>query len=315
MSMRSECRHPLRVAVVAAVMGLALAACGKSDTGADTQINRDATVTLASGKTVKALETFRDCANCPELVVIPPGKFAMGSPKGETGRAADEDPLHTVTFAKPFALGKFEVTRGEYAEFVAKTGQHPGDGCYFFDGTKLVADPARNWEKPAYTQTDRDPVVCLNMQEMDAYVKWLSTTTGASYRLPSEAEWEFAARGGTKTARPWGDAIGKGTANCDGCGTPFDAKGTSPAGTFAANGFGLHDVLGNVWERVFDCYQQNYNLTPTDGLPAVTGDCTQRVTRGGAWLSDAPDVRIALRNWDLAGNRKYTLGFRVARSF
>ena len=303
-----------RALAVALGLGLLLAACGPSGGGV-TEVNRDATATLASGQTVKAGETFRDCAGCPEMVLIPPGKFAMGSPKGEPGHATDEEPQHAVTFAKPFAVGKYEVTRAEYAAFVAVTGQRPGAGCFYFDGTKLVADPARNWENPGFAQTDRDPVVCLNLAEMAAYAKWLADITHAAYRLPSEAEWEFAARGGTNTARPWGAAIGMGLANCDGCGTAYDARGTAPVGTFAANGFGVFDMLGNVWERVADCYHESYKGAPADGTAWPRAECTQHVTRGGAWLSDAPDVRVALRNWDLAGNRKYTLGFRVARGF
>lgn len=302
--------HWKKIVVVSAA--LLLAACGEQQANIPPAAEQTVQV---GGRTLKPGDTFRDCDTCPELVVIPAGRFNMGSPATEPGHSPDEQPQHVVTFAKPFAVGKFEVTRGEYTAFATATNAVPTPGCFYFNGTEQVVDLERSWQAPGYEQSERDPVVCLDWDEMRAYLQWLSLRTGAEYRLLTEAEFEYVARAGTTTARPWGADIGRGNANCDGCGTEFDAKRTSPAGTFKANAFGAHDMLGNAWERLEDCWHDTYTQAPADGRAwTVGGNCSQRVTRGGAWLSDAPDVRSALRNWDLATNRKYTLGFRVARS-
>ncbi|MBM3506820.1 MAG: formylglycine-generating enzyme family protein [Alphaproteobacteria bacterium] len=291
-----------------------LAACGDDSAGIPPP---DQQTVQVAGRTLKPGYSFKDCETCPEMVVIPAGRFSMGTPGSVPSRSTDEAPAHTVTIGKAFAVGRFEVTKGEYAEFVRATGRAPGGDCFYYNGTqmKMTPDPARNWDSPGFAQSDRDPVVCINWDETGAYLQWLSQRTGQRYRLLSEAEWEFVARAGTSTTRPWGNDIGRGNANCDGCGTEYDAKRTSPAGTFPANAFGVRDMLGNVWERVEDCWHETYAGAPADGTVwAALGNCGQRVTRGGAWLSDAPDVRSALRNWDLPANRKNTLGFRVARS-
>jgi formylglycine-generating enzyme required for sulfatase activity len=299
-------------ALLLTVAFAALGACG--DDQAKIPAAAEQSVQVA-GRTLKPGDTFRDCETCPEMVVIPAGRFTMGSPANEPGHSPDEAPTHAVTLAKPFAVGKFEVTKAEYAAFVSATGFTVGTGCYYFNGTEQVVDPERSWTAPGYEQSERDPVVCLNWDEARAYLQWLSERAGAEYRLLSEAEWEYVARAGTTTARPWGAAIGRAQANCDGCGTEFDAKRSAPVGTFPANAFGVHDMLGNAWERLEDCWHETYMGGPADGRAwTIAGVCTQRITRGGAWLSDAPDVRSALRNWDLATNRKYTLGFRVARA-
>ncbi len=298
--------------IIVASVAVLLAACG--DQQGDIAPAAEQTVQVG-GRTLKPGDAFRDCDNCPEMVVIPAGRFSMGSPANEPGRSPDEQPQHNVTLAKPFAVGKFEVTRAEYTAFATATTATPTPGCFHFNGTEQVLDAARSWQAPGYEQGERDPVVCLDWDEMRAYLQWLSARTGAEYRLLTEAEFEYVARAGTTTARPWGPDIGRGNANCDGCGTDFDAKRTSPAGSFKANAFGVHDMLGNAWERLEDCWHDTYAMAPTDGRAwTVGGACAQRVTRGGAWLSDAPDVRSSLRNWDLATNRKYTLGFRVARA-
>ena len=292
--------------------GCLLAACGDNSAGIPPASEQ--TVQVA-GRTLKPGDVFRDCETCPEMVVIPAGRYSMGSPANEPGRSPDEAPQHNVTLAKPFAVGRFEITRGEYAAFARATNHATGGDCRWYNGAEMVPDPLKTWENPGFAQSDRDPVVCINWDETRAYLQWLSQQTGTEYRLLSESEWEYVARSGTTTARHWGADIGRGNANCDGCGTEYDAKRTSPAGTFRPNTFGVADMLGNVWERVEDCWHDTYLTAPADGAVwTVGGNCTQRVTRGAAWLSDAPDVRASLRNWDLAPNRKNTLGFRVARS-
>ena len=151
-------------------------------------------------------ETFRDCPDCPEMVVIPSGSFMMGSPESETERWEDwEGPVHRVSVRQPFALGRHEVTRGQYAAFVRATGRKQADGCWYWDAEGEANEgKRRNWRSPGFSQTERDPVACVNWDDAQAYVKWLSKKTGHAYRLPSEAEWEYAARAGTKTARYWG---------------------------------------------------------------------------------------------------------------
>ncbi len=300
-------------AILAAALLVALAACGKDDS-AGIPPAAEQSVQVA-GRTLKPGDTFRDCETCPELVVIPAGRFSMGTSGADPARSPDEAPQHQVTLLRPFAVGRFEVTRGEYAAFARATNQTPATECRAFNGNEMVLTPGRSWDSPGFEQSDRDPVVCINWDETRAYLQWLGITTGVEYRLLSESEWEYVARAGSVTARPWGAVVGRGNANCDGCGTQYDAKRTSPSGTFPANAFGVSDMLGNVWERVEDCWHDTYMGAPVDGAVwAVGGNCAQRVTRGAAWLSDAPDVRSALRNWDLSDNRKNTLGFRVART-
>src|SRR5262249_22763223 len=161
----------------------------------------------------------------------------------------------------------------------------------------------------------RKPVINVTWDDAQRYAAWLSKMTGKLYRLLSEAEWEYAARAGTQTAYSWGDKIGKGNANCDGCGSRWDDRQTAPVGSFAANAFGLHDMHGNVFEWVEDCYHDNYDGAPKDGLAWTAGDnCFDRVGRGGSWINDPPDLRSAYRfgaTSDLPGNH---LGFRVGRT-
>ncbi len=149
---------------------------------------------------------FKDCADCPEMVVIPAGSFEMGSPASEAGRDSDEGPQHRVTLAKPFALAKAEITRGQFAAFVADSGHQTGDKCWTFEGGKYEERSGRNWRNPGYSQQDSHPIACLNWGDAKAYANWLARKTGKPYRLPSEAEWEYAVRAGATTARYWGES-------------------------------------------------------------------------------------------------------------
>jgi formylglycine-generating enzyme required for sulfatase activity len=168
--------------------------------------------------------SFRDCWDCPAMVVIPPGSFMMGSPPNEAGRDDDEGPQHLV-HVPAFSIGKYDVTFDEWDACVNAGGcsKHPSDE----DGGR-----------------GRRPVIYVSWNDTLQYVRWLSLKTGHTYRLPSEAEWEYAARAGTTTAYYWGDQVGSGNANCDGCGSQWDAHHTAPVGSFTANAFGLHDMLG-----------------------------------------------------------------------
>jgi formylglycine-generating enzyme required for sulfatase activity len=202
-------------------------------------------------------QTFRDCPGCPEMVMVPAGTFLMGSSEAETARDlhsnipqdsirtardafAEEHPQHAVNIGRSLALGKYHVTREEFAAFVRDTGYSARGGCTLFANHRYERRADAGWQNPGFTQTDRDPVVCVIWQDAKAYVAWLNekvrgqrpTPDDGPYRLPSEAEWEYAARAGTRTARWWGDAMGSGQANCDGCGSRWDKKQTAPVGSF-----------------------------------------------------------------------------------
>lgn len=279
---------------------------------------------------------FRDCATCPEMVVLPAGSFTMGTAAEEREWAiahgatpkwvAMEAPQHRVTIPAPFAVGRYEVTRQEWAAFVAATGHDTSGGCYNFKEGKWAKEPDLDWRRPGYQQTDRDPAVCTNWHDAKAYVAWLSRVTGQSYRLLSEAEWEYAARAGQATMRYWGDDRGN-SAGCSfanvanaehGWKSSFGCKDgyrtSAPVGRYRANAFGIHDMLGNVWEWVEDCYNTSYDGAPSDGRAWTGGNCDYHMLRGGAWIDVPGHVRAAQRFVNAPGSRDYQLGFRVARS-
>ena len=281
---------------------------------------------------------FRECPDCPEMLVIPPGSFTMGSPDSEKVWAAshgaspqsvsDEAPQHRVTL-RSFALGKYDVTRAEYAVFVRETGYPPGDGCGK-DSFKWNKQPDLNWQNPGFTQTDRDPVVCMSWNDARAYVSWLnsklrggmSIQSDGPYRLPTEAEWEYAARAGTTTRFWWGDDENGAS---DHAWFKNDSDGHShPVGLKPANAFGLCDMVGDVWQWTEDCYDNNYAGTPADGRANETpssdvhandsqGKCL-RVDRGGSWMFPARLLRSATRERNPADYRDAIMGFRVART-
>ncbi len=250
----------------------------------------------------QAGETFRDCADCPEMVVIPAGSFMMGSPAGEAGRYDDEGPRHRVTIPRAFALGKYEVTFAEWDACVR------GGGC-------------SHRPMDLYWGRGNRPVMNVNWDDAKEYMRWLSRKTGRDYRLPSEAEWEYAARAGTTTATHFGYRISPSQANYNGNysynGGPKGVyrQQTVAVGSFPANAFGLHDVHGNVWEWVEDCWNESYRgRPPSDGSAWTTGTCTPRVLRGGSWVYSVFDVRADYRFRNSTGYRDYDLGFRIART-
>ena len=269
---------------------------------------------------------FRDCEWCPELVVVPAGSFMMGSPPGEEGRDEDEGPVHRVWIAGRLAVGVHEVTRGEFARFVRATGRSMGNSCRVWDAGKeeWVDRSGANWRNPGFAQTDRHPVVCVSWDDAQSYVGWLSRETGKRYRLLSESEWEYVARGGTRTARYWGEGESGQCRHANGAdaSTEFDWRTscndghvwTSPVGAYTPNGFGLYDVLGNVWEWTQDCWNERYGGAPGDGGAWERGDCGRRVVRGGSWDFKPWDLRAAIRFRFTTGNRNNFLGFRVART-
>ncbi|HXZ93104.1 MAG TPA: formylglycine-generating enzyme family protein [Burkholderiales bacterium] len=266
--------------------------------------------------------TFRDCDHCPEMVVVPAGSFLMGSPPTEAGRFPDESPQHRVTFAREFAVGKFPVTRAEYARFVQESGYRAGPGCLIRKFGGWIDDPRADWRTPGFAQTARDPVVCMNVDDAMAYTAWLSRKTGYAYRLLAEAEWEYAARAGSSGAYPWGAEANHDRANfgAEPCCEPATEGRdrwlhTSPAGSFPPNAFGLYDMHGNAWQWTQDCWYRNYDGAPTDGSARVSGSCVDHVLRGGSWNCSAATVRSAEREVHDASGRYAVVGFRVARPY
>jgi formylglycine-generating enzyme required for sulfatase activity len=263
--------------------------------------------------------SFKDCPDCPEMVVVPAGSFTMGSPPGEIGRAADREDQVPVVIAQPFAVGALAVTRGEFAAFTKATGHTPDGGCYIWTGTTWVEEASRDWRSVNFPQDDRHPVTCVSFADATAYAAWLSATTGKTYRLLSEAEREYVTRAGSTTPFWWGSSISTRQANYDGrlvyAGGPKGdwLQRTLPADAFAANPWGLFNVHGNVWEWVSDCWTEKNAGNPGDGTPRLTGDCSWRVVRGGAWNYDPAELRSAHRYWNLPGNRNTGTGFRIAR--
>jgi len=246
-------------------------------------------------RALKPLTSFRECAkDCPEMIVIPAGEFTMGSPTTEQGRYNNEVPQHKVTIAKPFAVSKFDVTFADW------------DACVSVGACPKAAD--------AGLGRDTKPLINVGWDDAQSYVTWLSKMTGQPYRLLAEATWEYAARAGTTTAYYWGDYLGKGNANCNGCGSEWDNQQTSPVGSFAANQFGLYDMAGNVWQWMQDCYHPDYNGAPTDGSAWISGDCSVRIIRGGSWTVNPRVLRSASRNGDTTAVRSAFIGFRVART-
>ena len=263
----------------------------------------------------RAGETFRDCPNCPEMVVMPAGGFAMGASTAERSATSSEgapqrwldyqSPQHAVS-VRGFAIGKNAVTFAEWDSCVAE------GGC----GGYSPAD--RGWGRGSR------PVIFVSWTNAQAYVQWLngkaggrvqaSTGAGGPYRLPSEAEWEYAARAGTATGRYWGETIGSGYANCNGCGSQWDNRQIAPVGSFRPNPWGLYDMLGNVYQWTEDCWNANYAGAPTGGSAWTVGDCTNRVLRGGSWDDNPFYVRAASRGWLGSGQRLNSIGFRVAKT-
>jgi formylglycine-generating enzyme required for sulfatase activity len=253
----------------------------------------------AEERSLKPKDVFKECEQCPKMVVVPARSFTMGSPASERGRKSDEGPQHRVTFARPFAVGQFALTFEEWDACVAD------GGC---DGYK---PSDQGWGR------GRRPVINVSWDDAKAYVDWLSKKTGKTYRLLTEAEYEYATRAGTQTAYPWGDDIGNANANCGVCGSEWDGKQTAPVGSFPANGFGLYDMVGNVTEWTQDCYHNNYGGAPTDGSAWTSGDCIDRVVRSAAWRGIPEFLRSASRLRDTPAIRHVTnvrMGFRVGRT-
>jgi formylglycine-generating enzyme required for sulfatase activity len=285
-------------------------------------------------------ERFRDCPDdtlCPWLRVLPAGKFTMGSSEKEPGRFPNEGPEHEVTIAKPFAVMEAEVTRGQFAQFVKETGHKTDGGCYVWKAGQVELDKQADWRDPGFgpkVQTDAHPVVCVSWNDAKAFADWLSAKTRQTYRLLSEAEWEYAARAGTRTRWSFGDdeamlcnnanvldATAKAQLKDAGKDWVFAAcddhhSYTAPGKTYQPNAWGLYDMHGNAWEWVADCWHDNYANAPSDGSIWNTG-CgkdDRRVLRGGGWNFFPQSSRSAFRYDYAPGDRSGGSGVRLART-
>ncbi|OFX11172.1 MAG: hypothetical protein A2516_09520 [Alphaproteobacteria bacterium RIFOXYD12_FULL_60_8] len=235
-------------------------------------------------------QAIQDCPHCPIMIVVPPGQFVMGSDKGHER----ESPPHPVTIPKPFAMARTEVTFDQWMAC------HTAGGC------------AKNPDDHAWGRGNR-PVFNITWDEAAQYAAWLSKTTGKSYRLPSEAEWEYAARAGTTTDFPWGDDVGQNLVNCRRCGSEWGGRMTAPVGSFPPNSFGLYDLPGNVWEWVQDCWRPNYTGAGNSSSAFDQAGCSLRITRGGAWYYIPIQARASARTSNDHKMFSYTIGFRVVR--
>lgn len=248
-------------------------------------------------------ETFQDCPECPTMVVVPAGDFMMGSPENERHRRDNEDSLHSVSIANPFAVGIYEVTFDEW------------DACVAAGECGEYSPKDVGWGR------EKHPVIEVNWHDVSLYVDWLSRKTGKEYRLLSEAEWEYAARSGTSTPYYWGEEISGDNARYDSgsmmlkmLGFGANTDGSVSVGEYEPNSFGLYDMHGNVWEWVEDCYNETYDGAPTDGSAWLSGNCKSRVLRGGSWIDEAGVLRSAHRSKRNTRLRFIDHGFRVARS-
>lgn len=297
------------------------------------QLNAPAFAQQAEGK------SFSDCLNCPEMIVIPPGSYTKGSPPGEAlGEGTperdtrNETPQESAAVTTPFAVSVHEITRAQFAAFVADAGYDPDWECItwnFEDNVWGARDTIWSWDDPGFAQGENHPVLCVSFTDAEAYVAWLSKKTSQPYRLLTDVEWEYIARDGTQSARPWAS-----TAREDACNyanvTDLDTAAylkvdasdpeshvfpcsdgyplTAPVGQFPANGFGVHDILGNAWEWVDGCMYTK----PEDGSEAFE-NCDERLIRGGAWQAKAWYMRAAKRDWAPFWLRSARVGLRVAR--
>jgi sulfatase modifying factor 1 len=294
----------------------------------------------ACASTAGSPRTFSDCADCPQMLVIPGGTFLMGSPQDEAGRSedrrnGDEDDTPgpggaqvRVTVPR-FAIGVYEITHKQFADFVAATNYDTGGGCIvdLHQRGEFKAEPEGSWRNFGRPVQDNLPVICVDWNDANAYAHWLSERTGHRYRLPSESEFEYARRAGTTTPYFFGDNLedickyanvpdaslhalvpGRPATQCN------DGNiVTAPVGQYLPNAFGIYDITGNVWEWLQDCYRDSYAETPRDGTPFMPATCEARSIRGGSWGYDLPSLRSADRSDDPPDLLFDGISFRLVR--
>lgn len=289
-------------------------------------------IMAASVSHMGAGERFKDCSDCPEMVVIPAGAFQMGRVGGEEGRP--EGPVHLVTI-QPFALASLETTVADFARFVEATGHQAIGDCRSWDDDRKTVDyrAGASWRNPTTIRASepQEPVGCVSWEDAQAYARWMSARTGQSYRLPTEAEWEYAAHAGSAEDYAWGNdpagaCLYANVYDLSGLNPniPWEhhqcedgAREVAPVGSYRSNAFGLYDMTGNVWEWVEDCYRAPYpEDVPVDGTAyQVDGQCDRRSVRGGSWITATFRNRPAWRGRDPEDFRTWIFGFRLARDF
>ena len=325
-------KHLMILVTIAASCALSLSQFG----GGASEFTAGAASTATQPSPIRAPgNSFRDCPGCPEMVWIPGGRFVMGAAPGEEEREQLGEPFRhrsqpqREVSVRSFAAGKYEITRGQYRVFAEATN-HGSDGCFVWTGNDFAIDSTKSWRNAGFNQDDAHPAVCVSWEDANAYTRWLSQTTGKNYRLLSEAEWEYAARAGAMTARYWGNDADRSCEHANGADRTAQAQipdaiasyvadcrdryaFTAPVGSYRANGFGLHDMLGNVGEWTQDCWNGDYKGAPADGSARGSGECFMRAVRGGSWDDTPLGVRSAYRVGSPIVIRLYSRGFRVAR--
>lgn len=255
-------------------------------------------------------EEVQDCENCPVLVTVPAGDYVRS--------LYADAPQQTVSVGA-FALGKYEVTIAEFTAFVEDTGYEVEPGCAIYTSIGMRADPEASWRQPGFVEEDAAAVVCVSWNDANAYVAWLSETTGQAYRLPSEAEWDYAAHGGQENNLAYflRAGLGRLEANCSDC-AGIDLMGHDdllfplPGDSFPLNAFGIGDIFGNAAEWVADCHNPTYDGAPTDGTAWLTGNCDLRIVRGGGFHTLQAELAGFRQAADPALHDN-AIGFRVAR--
>lgn len=258
----------------------------------------------------EAIDEVWDAPDAPLMVVVPAGEYTMGPSATERHEYGEMTPRMRVRIGYAFAMSKYPVTVQEFRKFAITTGYDPGGECQL---DEAATRHDGKWSNPGYDQTDDMPVVCINSDDAEAYVTWLSSVTGQSYRLPAEAEFEYARRAGTTTSYWWGDEIGSNNAVCNACGSAWDDKWPAPVGAFKANPFGLYDIGGNIWSRTADCWTEALGSGPFDGSANVSGDCNQAMVRGGGYRSPPARLRSYLRHPTPSDKRYNDDGLHVVR--
>jgi formylglycine-generating enzyme required for sulfatase activity len=258
---------------------------------------------------------FRDCPTCPLMLVLPPGQFEQGAAADDAQATPFEKPRHTVAFAHSFAIGVNEITRGEFRDFVMATKREMR-GCETYEES-WKNQPSLSWDELAPIQTPQHPMSCVSWQDAQAYAQWLSSKTGHRYRLPSASEWEYAAAPSEGELCAQANVADQTAAErypgwtVQPCHDGYAQA--APVGTFAANAFGLHDMLGNVFEWTEDCWQDDYARAPANGSAQRQGSCEERELRGGSWFTAPAFVRRSYRNRFEADYRSTSVGLRIAR--
>ena len=324
------------IGVIVGIFAFLVAASGQGEKAPPQVAQPSKPAANAASDPSSGIAVSSDCPDCPSVVTIPPGTFVMGLRQEEAEadqvpmmQRQAEQPLHGVTIRDPIAMGTSEVTRGQFAAFVAETG-HQALGCTVNNGRNWEIDRTKTWREPGFSQDDEHPVVCVNKDDAIAYTEWLSRKTGKRYRLPTETEWEYAARAGVLEGKPWGDKPPLACAYAKVADRSHAARFsqktaimffpcetgyafTAPTAHYQANEFGLHDMYGNVREFVADCWNPSYWGQGLGSAARVDGACGTAVLRGGGWDDAPPNIRPSRRFREDKSVRRADQGFRVVK--